>query len=57
MLSVYFIQCYASGTNLVILDGKLRHLQTILGSNFGYNDTRITCMFAAELSGKVSLSK
>lgn len=49
-----YFQCYASGSNLIILDGKLNHLQTILGSNFGYNDVQITCMHVAELTGKVS---
>ena len=49
-----FSQCYASGGNLIILDGKLHHLQTIVGSNFGYSDTQITCMHVAESTGKVS---
>lgn len=38
----------------MFLDGKLKHVQTVLGADVGYGETRITCMHTAESTGKVS---
>ena len=51
--NVFFAQCYASGKNLIFLDGKLQHIQTLLGANCGYMDTRITCVHVADFTAKV----
>ena len=37
----------------MFLDGKLKHVQTILGADVGYGETRVTCMHVAEFTGKV----
>ena len=39
---------------MVVVDAKLRHVQTILGSDCGYGDTNITSLHSAEYSGRVS---
>lgn len=49
-------QVYASGKDVVILDGKLKHIQTVLGSDCGYGDTRISCVHCAELVGKIAVA-
>ena len=47
---------YASGTDVVMLDGRLRHLQTVLGSDCGYGDARINCVHCAESVGKIAVA-
>ncbi|XP_019849574.1 PREDICTED: dmX-like protein 2 isoform X3 [Amphimedon queenslandica] len=46
--------CYASGSNLILLDGRLKHVQTILGSDFGFSHSSVTCMHVAESNGQVA---
>lgn len=41
---------------MVILDGRLKHIQTLLGSDLGYGETPITCIHAAELVGKIAVT-
>ena len=45
---------YASGKDVVILDGTLRHLQTILGSSRGYCDVSVSCVDCSETSGQIA---
>ena len=47
---------YASGRDIVILDGRLKHVQTLLGSDLGYGETPINCVDTAELVGKIAVS-
>lgn len=47
-------QVYASGKDVVILDGSLRHLQTILGSSRGYSDVGLSCVDCSESSGQIA---
>ncbi len=47
---------FASGKDVVILDGKLGHVQTVLGSDCGYGDTRINCVHCAEHVGKIAVA-
>ena len=53
LLSVYQ-QVYASGKDVVILDGTLRHLQTILGSSRGYSETAVNCVHCSETTGRIA---
>lgn len=46
----------ASGKDVVILDGKLAHVQTVLGSDCGYGDTRINSVHCAEDVGKIAVA-
>ena len=41
---------------MVILDGQLTHLQTLLGSHCGYGDTTIMCLHCAEATGKIAVA-
>ena len=41
---------------MVILDGRMKHLQTVLGSDCGYADTQISCIHCAELVGRVAVA-
>ena len=50
------VQVYASGRDVVILDGRLKHVQTLLGSDLGYGETPITCVHCTELVGKVAVT-
>ncbi len=45
---------YASGKDVVILDGTLRHLQTILGGSRGYGDVSVSCVDCSETSGQIA---
>ena len=45
---------YASGKDVVILDGTLKHLQTILGSTRGYSDVNVSCVSCSETSGRIA---
>jgi hypothetical protein len=47
---------YASGRDIVILDGRLKHVQTLLGSDLGYGETPINCVDCAELVGKIAVA-
>ena len=47
---------YASGRDIVILDGRLKHVQTLLGSDLGYGETPINCVDSAELVGKIAVA-
>lgn len=49
-------QVYASGRDIVILDGRLKHVQTLLGSDLGYGETPINCVHCAELVGKIAVA-
>lgn len=49
-------QVYASGRDIVILDGRLKHVQTLLGSDIGYGETPINCVHCAELVGKIAVA-
>ncbi len=40
---------------MVILDGTLRHLQTILGSSRGYCDVSVSCVDCSEISGQIAV--
>lgn len=42
--------------DVVIVDGRLKHIQTLLGSDLGYGDTPITCVHCAEQVGKISVA-
>ena len=50
------VQVYASGRDVVILDGRLKHVQTLLGSDLGYGETPITCVHCTELVGKIAVT-
>ena len=39
----------------MILDGRLGHIQTVLGSDCGYGDTRISCVHCATFVGKIAV--
>ena len=41
---------------MVILDGRLTHIMTVLGSDCGYGDTRINCVHCAESVGKIAVA-
>ena len=49
-------QVYASGRDIVILDGRLKHVQTLLGMDLGYGETPINCVHCAELVGKIAVT-
>ena len=40
----------------MILDGRLKHVQTLLGSDLGYGETPINCVHCAELVGKIAVT-
>ena len=40
----------------MILDGRLKHVQTLLGSDLGYGETPINCVYCAELVGKIAVT-
>ena len=40
----------------MILDGRLKHVQTLLGSDLGYGETPINCVDCAELVGKIAVA-
>ena len=50
------VQVYASGRDIVILDGRLKHVQTLLGSDLGYGETPINCVHCAEFVGKIAVT-
>ena len=50
------VQVYASGRDIVILDGRLKHIQTLLGADLGYGETPINCVHCSELVGKIAIS-
>lgn len=51
-LSTLF-QVYASGSDVILLDGQLQHLQTIFGSMCGYGSTKVSCLHCVETTGRV----
>ena len=50
------LQVYASGRDIVILDGRLKHVQTLLGSDLGYGDTPINCVDCAKVVGTIAVA-
>ncbi len=50
------LQVFASGKDVVIVDKRLAHVQTVLGSDCGYGDTRINCVHCAEAVGKIAVA-
>ena len=44
---------YASGKDVILLDGHLQHLQTIFGSTCGYGNVKVSCLHCAEAVGKL----
>lgn len=47
---------YASGKDVILLDGHLHHLQTIFGATCGYGDTKVSCLHCAEASGQLAVA-
>jgi len=47
---------YASGSDVILLDGHLQHVQTILGSSCGYGNTKVSCVHCAEKTGRLSVA-
>ena len=45
---------YASGKDVILLDGHLQHLQTIFGGTYGYS-TKVSCVHCAEAVGRVAI--
>ena len=39
----------------MILDGRLKHVQTLLGSDLGYGEIPINCVHCAELVGSIAV--
>lgn len=44
---------YASGCDVILLDGHLQHLQTIFGSTCGYGSSKVSCLHCAEAIGRL----
>ena len=40
---------------MILLDGHLQHIQTILGSSCGYGETKVSCVHCAEKTGRLSV--